>query len=458
MSRLLINLFFIVIICITLAAMPINTEILDMFDFGDLFSKEKPQEETPEKEDEIVTFEPAFTYTLSPSNDKRFYNPTTMTLDLTTNISLDLEANYDYNTLELVLYKNDTIYQTFAFDKFVTNHTKTYVDDLLNVQYTINLGLDHLLLDKTGFYTGVIRSKSDDKQLAYADLAYLTDFSLVAPSATNTYYAYTAYFYNEAKTHTVPLSMNMPYAASPTLDVRNSLYQVPNAESGLALQSVIPNQTSIARLSEGHYGLYMFSNEIEAFMTTEAEAALAIEALTKTMLTMPHINKVSIFVDYVQTQGALFNIDLTKVYEASTQAQVYLPQLTSNNKAYLLPVALSAQDVNGAIFEIIDTLKHDTVEGQNFLQVLPPEVELNTILLEGTNITLDFNGAFLEVYPSFEAKQSLMIHSLLYSVTSLETIETMSITIDGSPLTNYGGFDFTSPLVPLEFINYIGQF
>ena len=456
-TRLFINLFFIIIICFTLAAMPINTEILNMFDFEDIFSKEEPLESEEEPDENEDTFQAEFTYNLNTNIDKRLYNPDTFELSLVTNITEDLASDYDFSNIEMSFERNGQTYQIFQSDKFITDISQSYEDQNLVINYTFNMSKNHLNLDQDGFYKVSLESDLTGLDALTFNVAYMGDIELIHPTTITGNYTYLTYFYNQDKTHLVPIHLNISTPNSITIAVRNSLYQVPSEDSGLYPQQVIPNQTSLTRISDGYYAAFLYSREFNDLITSSAEAELMVEALSKTLLELPHIDRLTLYVDDQQVQGSLFDVDLTKIYEEQTSPVVYYPDLNDRNKSYLIPVALEDEGINASIFNMVEALTNGYVKDTYYGQVIPPEITINNLLIEENQVTLDFSQSFLQAYPNSDDYKTLMIHSLLYSITSIEGIDTLSITVDGQGLTTFGDYDLSQPLVPERHINYLEE-
>ena len=456
-TRLFINLFFIIIICFTLAAMPINTEILNMFDFEDIFSKEEPLDPQEEPEENDDTFQAEFAYNLNTNIEKRLYNPNTFELSLSTNITEDLASDYDFSNLEMSFLRNGEIYQIFQSDNFIADMSQSYENQNLVINYTFNLSKNHLNLDQDGFYEVALESDLTGLDRLTFNVAYTEDIELINPTTITGNYTYLTYFYSEDKSHLVPIHLNIPAPNSITVAVRNSLYQVPSENSGLYPQQVIPNQTSLTRISEGYYAAFLYSREFNELITSPAEADLMVEALSKTLLELPHIDRLTLYVDDRQVQGSLFDVDLTKIYEEQTSPVVYYPDHNNHNKSYLIPVVLEDEGVNASIFNMVEALTSGYVKDTYYGQVIPPEITINNILIEANQVTLDFSPSFLEAYPNSDDNKTLMIHSLLYSITSIEGIDSLSITVDGQSLTSFGDYDLSQPLVPESHINYLEE-
>jgi len=457
-TRLFINLFFIVIVCFTLAGLPINTAALDLFDLEGLFSDEEPEivEETPVDE----TFIPEYTVSYENINE-RIYNPNEMTVILKTNIPKSYENNYDFNDIALTLYQNDNIFQILKSDKIVSNSQVSYENDLITINYTLTLDYYTLGLNRDGFFDAEINfDPSKELTSKVFQLAYRPDIDYVnnGSAQNNGNFIYKAFFKNESETHLVPLYYSVKYPESITVEVRNRLYNPPPLGYGLSETAIIPERSSVSKIGDNYYGVFLYTNEINKVLETKEEAQLAIDALVKSLIRLPHINKLTFFVDDVQVEGSLFDIDLTTIYEQTDNTSVYLTERNATTKRYLIPIEISEANVYDEILSIFNVLKTGYIDGKQWVQIVPPEVVMDTFMIEGTTITADFNEAFLNSYVDQPDYRRLMINSILYSFTSNPNINKVLITVNGQPVTDFGGYDFTEAQQEPSYINFIGDY
>jgi spore germination protein GerM len=85
--------------------------------------------------------------------------------------------------------------------------------------------------------------------------------------------------------------------------------------------------------------------------------------------------------------------------------------------------------------------------------VVPDDVELlNVYFLNGT-LKLDFNDAFLEAYSDERHKQHMMMDSVLYTFSSIETVRNIQILIDGSDGYSFADYSLSKPLTQPLYLN-----
>lgn len=440
--------------------MPINTEVLDLFDFGDLFSKEEPiVEEEPEPVDE--TFEPTFAVRYSLNGDERVYDPQNMSITLQTNIPEEYQNNYNFEDLEMTLYKNDEVYQIIQYNTLVNSSEMQYDNDMLSVTYNVLLDQTSLNLKEDGFYDLGFKFDTDKNiEESLYKVAYRPSIDYVSNGSlqNNDNFIYKAFFMNEAETHLVPLYFSVKYPESITVEVRNRLYNTPTTGYGLSDTAIIPARTSISKLGTEHYGVFLYSNQFDGVIEDNYKAQLAISALTQTLIRLPHIGRISYFVDDAQVEGSLFDVELDKLYEQAVQSYVYLTEPTSTDNRYLVPVPVSEANIYDEVWSILSILKSGVADGRQWTQIIPPEAVVNNFIIEGTTITLDVNEAFVNVYKDNEEYQLLMMNSLMYSLTSIENITKVAISVEGVPLTEFAGYDLSEPLLTPPYVNFIGEY
>jgi spore germination protein GerM len=89
----------------------------------------------------------------------------------------------------------------------------------------------------------------------------------------------------------------------------------------------------------------------------------------------------------------------------------------------------------------------------SLIPTLPNNIKLLNYRFDEKNIELDFSKEFLTVYKENTNYNTLMYESLLYSLTSIEGINTVSIIVNGKKVSSFNGIDISSPQKPNTFIN-----
>lgn len=88
---------------------------------------------------------------------------------------------------------------------------------------------------------------------------------------------------------------------------------------------------------------------------------------------------------------------------------------------------------------------------------IPVNIALKGASQQGTILTLDFDGEFLNAYKDKEDLRQMMIESILYTFTTIPGVDSIKITVNGNELKNFVDFpdgrNLTGVLYPPEFIN-----
>jgi spore germination protein GerM len=375
-----------------------------------------------------------------------------------TNIPEDKVDSFTYNHLELSYYLNDEIYQIFQGDAVIKSIDQSFDGNDLLLTYTLNLNKDSIQLDKDGFFEASISfvdTMATSEELNFS-VAYRDDIEYIsyAKDVIEGEFIYKAYFLNRDESLLVPFYFSVTYPESITVEARNRLY-TPPVDLGLSEKQAIPNKTSVSKIGNKHYGIFMYTKEFSDVIVDEQSAQLAVDAIVRTLIRLPHIDKISLFIDDAQVEGSFYDIDLTKIYEAPIQSFAYLTEDNGTNKRYLVPVPIQDENIYDEVWTIFNTLKTGQVEDTKWTQIVPPEVVLQNFLIEGTTLTLDFNSEFINAYDALPTYKELMLNSILYSFTSINNITKVAFTIDGEPLTSYADMDLTEPVLAPAFINYL---
>jgi spore germination protein GerM len=97
---------------------------------------------------------------------------------------------------------------------------------------------------------------------------------------------------------------------------------------------------------------------------------------------------------------------------------------------------------------------YNDTEFHNGINPIPTDVILNGATLEGTTLKLDFSEEFLDAYDENDNLKYMMIESLIYTFTSIPSVEGIQITVNQNPLVDFiKDRDLAGILYPPLFIN-----
>ena len=131
-------------------------------------------------------------------------------------------------------------------------------------------------------------------------------------------------------------------------------------------------------------------------------------------------------------------IDVPKVSEISIEIKkknIYL--LDDNNMLGRASVIVDSNDIIDIAKELLEILIHDG-KGESkipngFKSFIPSETIINGITFNNGILEIDFNDAILDIEKNYEDK---MIEAITYTLTELDKVEGVVITINGASLVN----------------------
>lgn len=442
MLKFATNIMFILIIFVLATSLPLSTDILTL-------NLSQPIIENPEKIPEVIVSD----ITIQSTSDQMITDGQVL-FSLTSSTDQFPEDVLSHFTL--YLNGNKTQQSAYKLSELVkmlpqsSSNTREYSVDL-------NALVDTLPKD---YYSIQIISDED-----YAP----TQNSETLDFITSTYDF--GFNYNGTSNYLNPGVMGMTlYYPTPdykmlipitrvvtTPDNRwRSLYtQLANgSKPGLGLiegEQVIPHSPNI-RISNGIAKIYLYSQSLTGF---EDNFSIITESIAKSMLSMGFISDVNFLVNDSDT-GTFGKVDLSKSYSTDNKIIGYVGYNSNSEYAFLMPLTKTIgpdTPLTNQIENLWSILKFNDSEmnyGDEWVQLIPPQIELLDFNLEGDLLILNFNEAF-NTFSSIESAESrMMIDSLVYSFTSIAEVNRIKITVNGSAPTNQ---ELTTEIVPAPYIN-----
>lgn len=247
---------------------------------------------------------------------------------------------------------------------------------------------------------------------------------------------------------------------------RMAIEQLQNGPLNNGMVSVIKDVTNTT-YNNGNVVIDIPST-YEGYNNGSTGALLAYEAFVKTIFDVDR---------YWPIYNLTFTVDRNKVdtyfHGLSNEAINLLP---NTERTYLLYFAYKINDRYYLFDHKLDTQSsgitdNDTIElkAQKMFDAfkdlklnygtnpIPENIKLNNAKVQGTVLTLDFSTELLSVYKDKNDLKQMMIESIIYSFTSIPSVDGIMITVNGEALKNFveftDGRDLTGILYPPTFIN-----
>nr|WP_312577827.1 GerMN domain-containing protein [Sedimentibacter sp.] len=199
------------------------------------------------------------------------------------------------------------------------------------------------------------------------------------------------------------------------------------------------------------------------YNNSSAEGMLSYEAFTKSIFAVDRywpIYSVSFTVDRKET-ATYFN-GVNKLNNLPNEENTYSIYMAYkiNDKFYLFDSKIDLEKYGIADSDTLETKAQKLFNLYSDANLsygrspVPANVELQKVSAEGSTLVLDFNSEFLNSYKGKDDLKSMMIESLMYTFTTLPSIDNIKITVNNEPLTNFiNNKDLSGILNPPEFIN-----
>ena len=143
------------------------------------------------------------------------------------------------------------------------------------------------------------------------------------------------------------------------------------------------------------------------------------------------------------------DVNISSIEETSItikKSNIYL--LTDNNMLGMTSVIVDTENTIDRAKELLEILIHDGKDESNipngFRSFIPSETVINGITYEDKILTVDFNNALLNVSKDYEMA---MIESIIYTLTEIDDVSYVVITVDGVGLDRLPNSNLKLPLI-----------
>jgi len=454
--RLIINTFLIIIIVLSLSIIPINYHVFE-FELPD-FHKDKVVEENIKNENEVNYLE------IKNNEDQSLLN--NQTFKITINTTNKEEISDIINSFTVEISNATNLVKTISLKDISNTFEENVVDinnflsdysnqDIYVYNYTFNLNN----LDLTSNHY-IVNVKSTDKRIKDVFTYEFNHFNnnkyIGSSNKPIENKLYTKLYYSDENfMRLVPVNKMIDTTDRFIRATMNELLIPPNEKYGLSTTINAPRIKNIA-ISRGTANLDFNSSEITNFNNGSTSAYFAINSIVNTISKFSVVDQVKFFVDGNNSSDYFHGTDLSEPFIVKNSAKAYVGLETSKKTMMLYPIEITETNLNNKILSIVSilkTLNFDNESKTSLIPTLPINVKLLNYRFDDKNIELDFSKEFLSAYNGNKEYNSIMYESLLYSFTSIEGINSVSIIIEGEKIDLFNGIDISTPQKPNMFIN-----
>lgn len=415
---------------------------------------------------EIETPKDTSTLSLDIENkDKILLNPESIVI---THISQKEEVikNYNNNIFTVSIYQNEKLIRDSINDlelvSIAPSDTTFTISKDNPMITTMDISQKKLGLDdgtyKITFSSNLISNLDNSSisiQITYdTGGSYVSSLNTALPNTKGL----TLYYTTENKDVLIPVTRFVVENKSLT---RMAIEQLQNGPLNNSMKTVI-GDVSNCTYNNGNIVIDLPSSYVP-YNNGSTGSLLAYETFVKSIFAVNRywpIHSVSFTVDRKEISTYFHGID-------------YLINIPNEENSYLIYLAYKINDRYYLFDSKVDIKKSgiiDTdmleIKAQKLFDVysntdlayarnpIPENVKLQKVTTEKSTLILDFNDEFLNSYKGKNDLRSMMIESLIYTFTTIPTIDNIKITVNDKPLTHFiKDKDLSGILTPPEFIN-----
>lgn len=411
---------------------------------------------------------PKDTSTLSlniENNDKILLNPESIVI---THISQKEEVikNYNNNIFIASIYENEKLIRDNINDLELVSIAPSDTTFTISKDNPMITTMD-ISQKKLGLEDGTYKIKFSSNLISNLDNSsisiqvtydtggsYISSLNTALPNTKGL----TLYFTTENKDALIPVTRFVVENKSLT---RMAIEQLQNGPLNNSMKTVI-GDVSNCTYNNGNIVIDLPSSYTQ-YNNGSTESLLAYETFVKTIFAVDRywpIHSVSFTVDRKEISTYFHGVD-------------YLINIPNKENNYLIYLAYKIND-RYYLFDTKVDMKKSGITDNDMLEIkaqklfdvylntdlayarnpIPESVKLQKVKTEKSTLILDFNDEFLNSYKGKNDLKSMMIESLIYTFTSIPTIDSIKITVNDNPLTHFiKDTDLSGILTPPEFIN-----
>ena len=259
------------------------------------------------------------------------------------------------------------------------------------------------------------------------------------------------YFPSPGCKYLVPVTRFVPSSAAMLTTTIENLAAGADPGTTLETRTIIPDVIKVYYSGTTVY----VSLDPESERLKDAESlGMALDSIVCSLTEIPQMKRVQFLLDKSKVDELASGIAVRNPWSPDTSPAAYLAYNTFDR--YLLfpyrPDTSEAETVRDMCYVLFETLK-EGIRGPLVEAVIPEEVELMNVYFLGGTLKLDFNDEFLEAYDQERHKQYMMMDSILYTFSSIETVKNIQLLIEGSDRYSFADYSLSRPLARPLYIN-----
>jgi len=430
MFKSLLNIFLVIIICITTAGVPVDKNIFD-------FEMRIP-----------ATQNQQITYSLEP-NIIPMNNPNTVSIigKSENNISHLLDTSF---TLE-VIKDNSTISYFKDSDFIVSQESPSDTEIMLELnisQHNLNLPAGNYMLR---FFSDNLKEQPLNFEVVYKPIApYISAKNDLPIGLMNL----SLYFPDPiANKHLVPITRFVRRDKAVLRTTVNNLYE---GSSILGFQAPIPR---IPKLElRGDLVTVHLPDNLGKFHENEIDGYFALNSLVDSLTSISGINRVKFLVNGRESNNIFYSHSTATIFTPSIEKpKIYFGLNINEARTLLVPVDMLPREEQKLYTDMFNSLQTGIIDAgtplADLIATVPSDIRLLNATKNNQTLVLNFSKEFLYAHPDRVDLQRLMIDSLLFSYTSISDVTQVHFTVENQVVDTFANLQLAQPLSRPRYIN-----
>lgn len=328
-------------------------------------------------------------------------------------------------------------------------------------RYTSTLSLEQAALNLPDGHYRLMISPADAKNL-FQEALEVPDIPLHFTSVTEYVQAQhdhpggvtplTLYFPDESSNYLIPVTRFVPQTNTTLRETVTQLEKGPSPDLALFNRSPIPPVPRI-QLSGGTASLYL-SSQLGFYNEYSNVARMAAKSLVESLGGIPEVNRIQFYFDNRIAAEGFRDVATDAPMEPAEPPFTYAVYRAPNGRGFLIPQ--STENPLISVPEIFRSLTYEpsaNLYGYEVQPAVPREVKLLDYTLEDSILQINLSSEFNQVFLENPARGYLMLDALLFSLTSLEQVDSVLLLIDGQEPDLLLDRPLSEPLSAPLFIN-----
>ncbi|MDW7662351.1 MAG: GerMN domain-containing protein [Bacillota bacterium] len=262
----------------------------------------------------------------------------------------------------------------------------------------------------------------------------------------------TLYFPDASSNYLIPVTRFVPQTTTTLRETVTQLERGPSPDLALFNRSPIPPVPRI-QLSGGTASLYL-SSQLGFYNEYSNVARMAAKSLVESLGGIPEVNRVQFYFDNRIAAEGFRDVSTDAPIEPAEPPFIYAVYRAPNGRGFLIP--RSTENPLISVPEIFRALTYEpsaNLYGFEVQPAVPREVKLLDSTLENSILQINLSSEFNQVFLENPARGYLMLDALLYSLTSLDQVDSVVLLIDGRVPDLLLDRPLSEPLTASLFIN-----